>query len=133
MACWNSRSAGSWRRICCIGAASAALWAGSATAARYSVMLHAPMPMLDASRPAPAGGTPGYVPAPTPDVDAAPPTVRLGDGQPQWGASLQGRRGHALRPGAGTTSGADFSENLQRRRGASEEMSPTLNLRMPLQ
>ncbi len=104
-----------------------------ATAAGTSVMLNAPMPLLGASRPAP--GTPGYAPAPTPDVDArSPPDVRLNPG-PQWGASLQSPNPqHTLRPGAGANTHSDFSEDLQRRRvGVTDGLAPTLNWKVPLQ
>ncbi len=109
--------------------------ASQASATGYSVMLKAPMPLLGASRPAPSPATPDFAPAPTPDVDASkPPTVRLQPGQPQWSATLQQNLNHSLRPGAGSPTGADFSENLQRRRnGVGEGIAPMLNLKMPLQ
>jgi hypothetical protein len=122
-------------------AAGVLIWAlsgpssGSAAAAGYTVMLNAPMPLLGASRPAPAPATPDFKPAPTPDVDASkPPDVRLRPGQPQWGATLEQTPTHALRPGAGGATGSNFSEELQRRRGGvGDGLTPMLNLKMPLQ
>ena len=108
------------------------LMSGPAAAAGYTVLLNAPMPLLDASRPAPAPGTPGYLPAPTANLDIQPP-VRLNSG-PQWDASIRPQASHPLRPGAGNTSGSDFSESLQRRKnGATEGMAPMVSYKMPLQ
>ncbi len=111
----------------------AALAGQQASAAPPTVMLSGPMPFVSTSRPAPAPDS-GFQPAPTPDPDAANPNIRLGPGQPQWDASLQGVRRPSLRPGAGSSNATDFSENLQRRRGGGNDaIAPMLSLKMPLQ
>ena len=100
---------------------------GSTASASGTTLLSGPMPQLSA----PSALPPGYTPAPTPHSDITAPTgPQTPSNEARFGASLGKSR--TTRPGDGFSRGATFSDDLERRNRSSLNLSPSLNMTVPL-